>query len=147
MPATLKGELASFPRLRGELTVVRQESYPAMNQSDILFVGEDNVIAFEGLQDAVTGAYITNATIAWQLVDRRGNEIASGTMTYDSTYYANQLALGKTVPSDGNYTSTIEEDTKLVNGSDYWLEATATASSDRIGHRRRHYKAAYHGRR
>lgn len=118
-----------------------------MNDSDLLFVGEDNVVAFEGLQDATTGAYVTDATIDWQLLDRRGNEIASGAMTYDANYHATQTALGKAVPADGNYVGTIEEDAKLTPGSDYYLEATATASGDRIGHRRRHYKAAYHGRR
>lgn len=143
----LKGLLVSFPRLFGELRIVRKETYPAMNQSDQLFVGEDNVVAFEGLQDATTGAFITDATVTWQLTDRRGNEIASGSMSYDATYYATQTALGKVVPTDGNYVGTIEEDTKLIAGSDYYLESTATASGDRVGHRRRHYKAAYHGRR
>lgn len=110
-------------------------------RSGKLYIGEDNLIFWGdpddgsgGLFDRNTRQYINDATVAFALKNSAGSTVSGGTggMTY-------------VTGSNGCYTGVLEDGVALTEGSTYYLEVTATASSDRIGFRRIAYIATYHG--
>jgi hypothetical protein len=140
----LKGTVCLYARLAGQIHLkFRYGREPLhMNRSGFLYVGSDNVVEWQGLQDDTTGAYITNATVTFSLKDRHGNEITSGSLSYISDW----ASYPDIYSTDGNYRGNIEEDVKLTPGETYYLEILATASSDRIGKRRIKVQATYQDR-
>jgi hypothetical protein len=106
-----------------------------------LYIGQDNVVYWgdrqskdSGLYDTVAETFINDATVAFALKDSSGNLVtsASGSCAYVSG-------------TRGVYEGILEDGVSLTAGSTYYLEITATASSDRIGFRRIQYEAEYRG--
>jgi hypothetical protein len=107
-----------------------------------LYISEDNVVFWgdpdtflEGLYDRVTKSYVNDATLTFTLKNSAGSAV-SGASAVSMTYVSG---------TNGCYQGVLEDGVSLTEGSTYYLEITATASSDRIGFRRLTYQAKYHG--
>lgn len=121
----LEGDLDGWV---GLTTILEDRS---MIRDNKLYIGSDNPVVWNGLSHR--GTFINNATVAWVLkVTSSQATVASGSCTY--------LA-----GSSGDYEGNIEEDVALVDGTEYDLEVTATASGDRVGFRKITYRAQYRG--
>lgn len=97
-----------------------------------LYIGEDNLVEWIGLYDNALKEYVNDATVTFELKPVAGGAaVESGSMSYVED-------------SNGKYRGTIEDDTSLTDGTEYFLEVTASASGDRIGFRKVRYKAKYH---
>ncbi len=106
-----------------------------------LFIGEDSVVFWgdrhnrgTGLYDSNLGSYVNDATVTFVLKDSGGNFVGSG--SGNCSYVTD---------TNGVYEGVLEDGVALTEGGVYYLEVTATASSDRIGFRRLRYTAQYHG--
>ena len=106
-----------------------------------LFIGEDSIVFWgdrhipnSGLYDNNLEQFINNATVTFVLKDSAGSAVsgASGTLSY-------------VTGTKGVYEGSLEDGVSLTENSTYYLEITATASSDRIGFRRIQFTAVYHG--
>jgi hypothetical protein len=106
-----------------------------------LYIGEDLLVFWgdrhvpgSGLYDESTESFVNDATVTFALKNSAGSTVSgsTGTCTYVSG-------------SNGCYEGVLEDSVSLTENSTYYLEVTATASSDRIGFRRISYIAKYHG--
>jgi hypothetical protein len=106
-----------------------------------LYISQDNVVYWgdrqskdSGLYDTVTETFVNDAAVTFLLKDSAGSTVAnsSGTASY-------------VTGTKGVYEGVLEDNVSLTAGSTYYLEITATASSDRIGFRRIQYEAEYRG--
>lgn len=106
-----------------------------------LYIGEDSIVYWgdrdtpgSGLYDNNLRSFVNDSTVTFVLKNSAGSAVsgASGTMTY-------------VTGTQGVYEGVLEDGVSLTDGSTYYLEITATSSSDRIGFRRIEYKAKYHG--
>ena len=107
-----------------------------------LYIGEDNVVFWgdtdipgSGLYDTVTKSFVNDATMTFTLKNSAGSAV-SGASAVSMTYVTG---------SQGCYRGVLEDGVSLTENSTYYLEITATGSSDRIGFRRIEYTARYHG--
>lgn len=108
----------------------------------ILAIGGDNTVFWgdpnthgSGLYDPTTGAFVNDATLTFTLKDSAGSAV-NGASSVSMTYVSG---------TNGCYRGTMEDNVSLTENATYYLEGTATASSDRIGFRRKSYKAQYRG--
>lgn len=106
-----------------------------------LYIGEDSIVYWgdrdapgSGLYDNNLRSFVNDATVAFVLKNSAGSAVsgASGSMTY-------------VTGTQGVYEGVLEDGVSLTDGSTYYLEITATGSSDRIGFRRFGFTAQYHG--
>jgi hypothetical protein len=107
-----------------------------------LFIGQDNVVYWgqrsekdSGLYDTVTETFVNDATVTFTLKDSAGSAV-SGASAVSMTYVTG---------TKGVYEGVMEDNVSLTAGSTYYLEITATGSSDRVGFRRIQYEAEYRG--
>ena len=106
-----------------------------------LYIGQDNVVYWgdrnikdSGLYDTVTETFVNNATVTFVLKDSSSGLVTGGSGS--CTYVTN---------TKGVYEGVLEDGVALTAGATYYLEITATASSDRMGFRRIQYEAEYRG--
>lgn len=106
-----------------------------------LYISEDNIVYWgdrdtpgSGLYDNNLRSYVNDATVTFLVKDSAGATVSnsSGTCTY-------------VTGTQGCYEGVLEDNASLTENSTYYLQITATASSDRIGFRRIQYTARYHG--
>jgi hypothetical protein len=106
-----------------------------------LYISEDNIVFWgdrdvpeSGLYDNSQRCFVNDATVTFQLKNSAGTAVSggSGTCTY-------------VTGSQGCYEGVLEDGVSLTENAVYYLEVTATGSSDRIGFRRMQYAAIYHG--
>jgi hypothetical protein len=107
-----------------------------------LYIGEDNIVYWgdpkipgSGLYDNNLGSFVNNASMSFTLKNSAGSAV-SGASSISMTYISG---------TEGCYYGILEDGVSLTDGSTYYLEITATGSSDRVGFRRIEYKARYHG--
>lgn len=83
------------------------------------FAGNTNYLQLTGLYDAVSAAYVNNATVTVTISDASGVEVmASTSMAYVSS-------------SSGNYRATVPYDTGLLADRPYTATVTAVSGSTR----------------
>jgi hypothetical protein len=106
-----------------------------------LFISEDNIVIWgdrdipgSGLYDNNLRSFVNDATVTFALKNSGGTTVTSATGT--CTYVTG---------TQGCYEGVLEDVVSLTENSTYYLEVTATGSSDRIGFRRIPYVAQYHG--
>ena len=106
-----------------------------------LYIGEDNLVFWgdrhvpnSGLYDNNLEQFVNDATVTFVLKNSAGSAVsgASGTMSF-------------VTGTRGVYEGVLEDGVSLTEDATYYLEITATASSDRIGFRRLQFTAVYHG--
>ncbi len=109
-----------------------------------LYIGQDNVVYWgsleipsSGLYDAVTGSYVNDATITFQLYESDGETTVS-----DGSGSCSYVA-----DSQGLYRGVLEDGVSLTSGVSYFMEWLATCSGGRVGRRRVSYVAGYQGSR
>lgn len=107
-----------------------------------LYIGQDNVVYWgdrnikdSGLYDTVTETFVNDATMAFTLKDSAGSAVSG----------ASSVSMSYVTGTRGVYEGVLEDVVSLTAGSTYYLEVTATGSSDRIGFRRIAYEAEYRG--
>jgi hypothetical protein len=107
-----------------------------------LYIGQDNVVfagnRFEkdsGVYDTVTETFINDATVTFTLKDSAGSAVSG----------ASSISMSYVTGTRGVYEGVLEDGVSLTAGSTYYLEITATGSSDRVGFRRIAYEAEYRG--
>ena len=89
-----------------------------------LYLNNDNTLEVAGLQNAVTGQYINDATVEVTLRDADGDEVAGQNWP---------LTLSYVTDSDGIYRGTLEDDLELTARADYTAEITVDAGADLTG--------------
>lgn len=107
-----------------------------------LYISEDNVVFWgdpevpgSGLYDTVAKSYVNDATMTFTLKNSAGSAVSG----------ASGVSMSYVTGTRGCYRGVLEDGVSLTENSTYYLEITATASSDRIGFRRMTYVAQYHG--
>jgi hypothetical protein len=96
-----------------------------MTKRKILYKNEDNLIEYNGLQDAITLAYINDATLTYTLKSE-SDQIIDGVEDVSLPYVA---------ASNGDYRDILDASVDLPVYSVVWLEITIDASG-RDGFRR-----------
>jgi len=99
----------------------------------MIYLDSDTMFLWEGLQDAVTGDYVNDATLTGSLQDLNGTELQSFSFAYlDGT--------------DGNYSGSITAamTSGLECSGEYLVAITATRGQQTVTKRERH-KANYLG--
>lgn len=95
----------------------------------VLDVGSDNLLRWDEMTLASSGAYVNDATVTWALKTAAGVSIATGSLTYVDA-------------SNGRYDGVCESTVELTAGQTYYLEITAV-SGGANGFRRIECFAAY----
>lgn len=99
-----------------------------------LYVGEDNLIEWNSMQDSADDTYVNDATVTANVKDTSGNVITNG----------GPLTLSFVAGSNGKYQGVLPNNAALVRGTQYYLEVDA-ASTGRDGKRHIPCVAAHHG--
>jgi hypothetical protein len=89
------------------------------DQQYVLLIDNDNVLEVNGLRNAVTDAFINNATISATLKDIAGVAIAGQTWP---------LTLPYVTDSEGCYRALLANTLAVSNGKPYTLQITAAGS-------------------
>ncbi len=97
-----------------------------------LHPGEDNLLEWDKMTRADTGAYVNNATVSFALKDSTGAAVTNGTG-----------ALSYVAASNGKYQGVLPATAAIVAGQFYTLELTAASGAD-DGFRRIRCVAAHH---
>lgn len=107
-----------------------------------LYIGQDNVVFWgdrnlkdSGLYDTVSETFVNDATMTFTLKDSANAAVTLAT----------SISMSYVTGTRGVYEGVLEDGVSLTSGSTYYLEITATGSSDRIGFRRIEYEAEYRG--
>ncbi len=82
----------------------------------VLFHESDNLLELDGLQDALTLAFINNATVTARVLDRAGTEVTGQTWP---------LTLGYVAASDGDYRGNLSDTLALDKGQVVTVEIIA----------------------
>lgn len=90
----------------------------------IIYVGNDNLIELDVLTNAISSAYINNATVTMQLVDSSNNVVA-GTCSLTMAYIAS---------SNGKYRATLPDTLTLTVGQEYKAKVTANGGDGLLGY-------------
>lgn len=85
-----------------------------MTRKQILWIGADNLVRFDGAKNSSSGAYLNAATVTMTLKDSGGSPVAGATGV--NLYYVSG--------SNGRYEGTLESTLALVDGAEYTLEIT-----------------------
>ena len=81
-----------------------------------IYIASDNLLRWDAMTLASTGAPVNDATVTFALKDANGNAVATGSLLY--------------VPSsNGRYEGVLESTVSLIAGSTYYLELTAASGS------------------
>ena len=88
-----------------------------MAKRGTLYIGNDHVIAVDGLRNADTGDYINTATVTATLKVSTTGEIIDG-----------PIALSYQIGSNGNYRGTLPHDTPLELGVEYTMQYDAVGT-------------------
>ena len=107
-----------------------------------LFIGEDNIVVWgdqtrpsSGLYDPVVGSFLNSATMTFTLKNSAGSAVT----------LASAISMTYITGTNGCYSGILEDGVSLTENATYYLEITATVTSDRVGFRRIEYTARYHG--
>lgn len=90
-----------------------------MSCSHILYANCNNVVEWQTMTNAVSGAAVTTATVAVTVLDGDGVEITGETWPKSMPHVAT-----------GTYRATLSEDINITPGQRYSLVITATVSGD-----------------
>ena len=106
-----------------------------------LYIGEDNIVVWgdpaipgSGLYDPVVGSFLNSATMTFTLKNSAGTAVTLAT-AISMTYITG---------TNGCYSGVLEDGVSLTENAVYYLEVTATVTTDRVGFRRLEYTAKYH---
>jgi hypothetical protein len=91
---------------------------------DVLLIGNDQSIQISGLQDGITGNYITDAAVTATLKNPDGTPVAGQSWPLTLDYVAT---------SNGNYLGIIEDSVSLIARRPYTVEITANDGVNRVG--------------
>ena len=83
------------------------------------YLSTDNAVWLLGLQDAVTGEHVNDATITGNLYDDAGEVVANGA----------NISLSYVSDSDGDYLGHIPDDAAMTEGSRYRFRCVVVAGS------------------
>jgi hypothetical protein len=101
---------------------------------DVLFIGNDQSIELTGLQDAISEAYINDASVTATVKTKEGVAVTGQSWPLTLAYVA---------ASDGNYRGNLEDGLELIEATMYVIEVTADCGGDVIGFWRFNRQAVY----
>lgn len=86
---------------------------------NILYVGNDMIMELDGLKNAVTNAFVNNATVNVTLTDSSGEQVTGETWPLTMSYVTS---------SDGTYRATLQDTLPLVKNKRYKATVNAEAA-------------------
>ena len=93
--------------------------------SILIFIGNDNLITVDGVEDESTGLFINTATVTMTLQDSTPADVAGQVFPAALTYVA---------ASDGTYQGTLEDTLSLTTSEQYTLIVDIDAGAGLIAH-------------
>lgn len=84
-----------------------------------VWIGNDNLLVLDGLQDEASGDYLNGASVSAVLVDESGTQVQGQTWP---------LSLAYVTGSQGRYQGVLEDTLALQHGQRYIAQVTADAA-------------------
>jgi hypothetical protein len=90
-----------------------------MTTLNILYLGNDMILELDALKNAVTDAFINNATVSVTLTDSAGEDVTGETWPLTMSYVA---------ASDGKYRAVLQDTLPLIKNKRYKATVNAVGS-------------------
>jgi hypothetical protein len=97
-----------------------------------VYIANTNILEVRGLQEAISGDYINNATVSVTIVNDCGAAISGQSWPLSMTYVAT---------TNGDYRATISDAAQMIPGRNYFAEISANAGVNKIGFWRHRFRA------
>jgi hypothetical protein len=97
-----------------------------------VYISNTNILEVRGLQEAISGDYVSNATVAVTVVDECGSAISGVSWPVSMQYVAG---------TTGDYRAVISNAAIFSPGKFYFAEISANAGVNKIGFWRHKFRA------
>lgn len=105
-----------------------------------LYINSDNLIEIDLLKLVLAGTYVNSGTVSWELQERDGTLITSGSLTYVTSSTGRWVGV-----IDKSDVLSVAKGGIIVEGTSYYLEVTIDNGSGVDDFRRIELVAKYHG--
>lgn len=102
--------------------------------TQILWIGNDNLVELQGFRAAADGAYLNGAAVTITLLDAAGEEVAGETWPKPMAYVTG---------SNGTYRATLASGLTLTEHANYTAVVSANGGSGKVGNWRLDVMARY----